>query len=86
MKSDAVFKKQRASKVPFHLQDKFNSSLDILEQYEIISPVNKEKQPKRVTFISPVIILAKGEALKIALDARYLTSLIDEPKCNWPIE
>ena len=83
---DAVFKKQRASKVPIHLHDKVNRLLDILEQYKIISPVNKEEQPKGNTFINPVIILAKGESLKIVLDARYLNSLIDESKCNWPIE
>ena len=86
LKPDAVFKKQRASKVPIHLHDKVNRCLDILEQYEIISPVNKEKQPKGNTFINPVITLAKGESLKIVLDARYLNSLIDESKCNWPIE
>ena len=50
------------------------------------SPVNKEKQPKGNTFINPVIILAKGESLKIVLVARYLNSLIDESECNWPIE
>ena len=60
--------------------------MDILEQYEIISPVNKEKQPKGNTFRNPVIILAKGESLKIVLDARYLKSFIDDFKCNWPIE
>ena len=75
LKPDAVFKKQRASKVPIHLQDKVNRLLDLLEQYEIISPVNKEEQP-RTTFIKPVIILAKGESLKIVLDSRYLNSLI----------
>ena len=86
LKLEAVFKKQRANKVPIHLQDKVNRLLDILEQYEIISPVNKEDQPKGKTFINPVIILAEGESLKIVLDARYLNSLIDESKCNWPIE
>ena len=86
LKPDAVFKKQRASKVPIHLHDKVNRLLNILEQYEIISPVNKEEQPKGNTFINPVIILAKGESLKIVLDARYLNSLIDESKCNWPFE
>ena len=45
LKSDAIFKKQRASKVPIHLQDKDNRLLDILEQYEKFSPVNKEEQP-----------------------------------------
>ena len=36
--------------------------------------------------MNPVIILAKRESLKIVLKARYLNSLIDEYKCNWPIE
>ena len=86
LKADAVFKKQRASKIPIHLQDKVNRLLEILEQYEIISPVNKEEQPKGNTLIKPVIILAKGESIKVVLDPRYLNSLIDESKCNWPIE
>ena len=69
LKPDAVFKNQRASEIPIHLQDKVNRLLDILEQYEKISPVNKEEQSKGNTFINPVIILAKGESLKIVLDA-----------------
>ena len=64
LKPDAIFKKQRASKVSIHLQDKVNILLDVLEQYEIISPVNKEKQSKGNTLINPVFILAKGESLK----------------------
>ena len=83
---DAVFKKQRASKVPIHLHDKVNRLLDVLEQYEIKSPVNKEEQPKGNSFINPVIILVKGESPKIVLDARYLNSLIVESNCNLPIE
>ena len=62
--------------VPFHLQDKVNRVVDILGQYEIISPVNKEEQQKSNTFINPVIFLAKGESCyqscqKTVLDARY---------------
>ena len=60
-----MFKKQRASKVPIHLHDKVNRLLDILEKFEFVSPVNKEEQPKGNTFINPVIILAKGESLKL---------------------
>ena len=37
LKPDAIVKKQRASKVSIHLQDKVNRLLDILEQYDIIS-------------------------------------------------
>ena len=86
LKLDAIFKNQQASKVPIHLQDKVNRILDILEKYEMYSPVIKEEQPERNTFKNPVNILAKGESLKIVLDARYLNSLTDESKCNWPIE
>ena len=60
--------------------------IDIQEQYKIISPVNKEEQPKGNTFINDIIIIAKRESLKIFLDARYLSSLTDESKCNRPIE
>ena len=54
LKPDAVFKKQRASKVPMHLHDKVNRLLDILEQYEIISPVNKEEQQKETPSLTPL--------------------------------
>ena len=50
------------------------------------APQFKEQQFKGNTFINLVIILAKGESLEIVLDGRYLNSLIDESKCNWPIE
>ena len=80
LKSDAVFKKQRASKISFHLKYKVKRLTDILEQYKIFSPVNKEEQPKGNTFINTVTILANGESLKIVLEARYLNSLIDESK------
>ena len=43
LKADAVFKKQRASKVPIHLQDKINRLLKILEQCELISPKKRRK-------------------------------------------
>ena len=86
IKPHALFKKQRSSKVSIHLQDKVNRLLDVLEQYEIFSRVNKEEQPKGNTFINRVIILAEEESFKIVLEARYINSLIDESKFNWPIE
>ena len=48
--------------------------------------MNKEQLSTGNTFTNPVIILRKRESLKIVLDARYLNSMIDESKCNWPIE
>ena len=57
-----------------------------MKKNDIIAPVNKEQLSTGNTFTNPVIILRKGESLKILLDARYLNSMIDESKCNWPIE
>ena len=51
LKPDAVFKKQRASKVPIHLYDKVIRLLDILEEHAIISP-KKEKNNQNETPLS----------------------------------
>ena len=51
-----------------------------------ISPVNKEEHSRGNIFINPVLIIAKGEPLKIVLDAKHLNSLFDEPKCKWSVE
>ena len=47
LKPDVVFKKQRTSKVQIHLHDKVIRLLDNLEQYEMISPIIKEKKQKK---------------------------------------
>ena len=86
MKTDAIFKKRKRSKVPIHLRERIQKLLDVLKKYDIIAPVNKEQLSTGNTFTNPVIILRKRESLKIVLDARYLNSMIDESKCNWPIE
>ena len=86
MKKDALFKKQRISKVLIHLRERIQKLLDILKKYDIIAPVNKEQLSTGNTITNPVIILRKGESLKIVLDARYLNSMIDESKFNRPIE
>ena len=41
MKKDAIFKKQRISKVPIHLRDRMQKLFHVLKKYDIISPVNK---------------------------------------------
>ena len=86
MKKDAIFKKQRISKVPIHLRERIQKLLDVLKKYDIIAPVNKEHFSTGNTFTNQVFFLRKGESLKIVLDARYLNSIIDESKCNWLIE
>ena len=80
LKATAVFKKQRATRIPPQLQDKVQHLLDILTHFDIISPVNKDSLITGNTFINPVIILKKGESLKIVLDARQLNTIINETK------
>ena len=86
MKTDAIFKKQSISKVPIHLREPIQKLLDVLKKYDIVATVNKEQLSTRNTFTNQVIILRKGESLKIALEARYLSSMIDESELNWPKE
>ena len=86
MKRMQLSKKQRISKVPIHLRERIQKLLDVLKKYDIIAPVNKEQLSTGNTFTNPVIILRKRESLKIVFDARYLNSVIDESKCNWPTE
>ena len=72
--------------MPIHFRERIQKLLDVLKKYDIIAPVNREQLSTGNTFTNPVIILRKGESLKNVLDARYLSSMIDESKCNWPIE
>ena len=86
LKATAIFKKQRATRIPLQLQDKVQLLLDMLTHFDITSPVNTDTLSTENTFINPVIILKKRESLKIVLDARQLNTIIDETKCSWPIE
>ena len=72
--------------MPLQLKDKVQHLLDILTRFDVISPVNTDSLTTGNTFINPVIILKRGESLKIVLDARQLNTMIDETKCSWPIE
>ena len=86
LKVTAIFKKQRATRIPLQLQDRVQHLLDILTPFDLISPVNTDSLAPGNTFINPIIILKKGESLKIVLDARQLNTMIDKTECSWPIE
>ena len=43
MKKDAIFKKQRISKVPIHLRERIQKTVRCIKKYDIIAPVNKEQ-------------------------------------------
>ena len=38
------------------------------------------------SFINPVIILPKGNIVKLVIDSRYLNSITDLSKCSRPLE
>ena len=83
LEATAVFKKQRATRIPLQLQDQV---LNILTHFEFKAPINTDSLDMGNTFINPVIILKKGESLKIVLDASQLNTMINETKCSWTIE
>ena len=85
-KATAIFKKQRATRIPLQLQDKVQHILNILTHFDIMAPVNTDSLTTGNIFINPVIDLRKGESLTIVLDARQLNTMIDETKCSWPIK
>ena len=70
LKATAIFKKQRATRIPLQLQDRVQHLLDILTHFDIIAPVNIDCLTSGILFTNPVIILKKRESLKIVLDAR----------------
>ena len=64
MKTDAIFKEQRISKVRIHLRERIQKLLDVLKKYDIFAPVNKEQLSTGNTSTNPVIILRKNRILK----------------------
>ena len=86
LKATVIFKKQRATRIPLQLQDRVQHLLDILKHFDITASVKADSLTTRNTFINRVIILEKGESLKIVLDNRQLNTMIDKTKCSWPIE
>ena len=65
MKKDAIFKKQRISKINTDTPSRTNTkTIRHIEKIRHNSPVNKEQLSTGNTFTNPVIILRKGESLK----------------------
>ena len=86
LKATAIFKNQRATRIPLQLPDGGQHVLNILTHFDIIATVNTDSLTTGNTFIYPVFIFEKRESLKIVLDARQLSTMINETKCSLPIE
>ena len=65
LKETAVFKKQRATRMPLQLQERVQHLLDIITHFDIIAPVNTDSLTAGNTFINPVIILKKEIRFKL---------------------
>ena len=67
------------------MEDSVQHLLDNLTRFDNIAPVNKDTLTTGNAFNNPVVILKKGELLKIVSDAGQLNTMIEENKCSWPI-
>ena len=83
-KKDCEFKKQRPSKVPLHLRDKLETSMDELIQAGITRELTEHDDLKS-WFVNPIIVLPKNDYVKLVIDARYLNSITDTSNSSWSL-
>ena len=82
---NSTLTKQRPSKVPLHYQEKLENLLEQLCKTGIIREMGYDKDLGS-EFIIPIIILPKGNTVKLVLDARYLISITDLSQYSWLLE
>ena len=82
---NSTLTKQRPSKVPLHYQEKLENLLEQLCKTGIIREMGNDKEMGS-EFINPIIILRKGNTVKLVIDARYLNSITDLSRYSWPLE
>ena len=80
-----VLTKQRPSRVSLHYQEKLNDLLDQLCNSGIIREIGSNTEMGS-ELINPIIILPKGNIVKLVIDARYLNSKTDLRRYSWPLE
>ena len=89
LKENCKLQTQRPTKIPIHYREKLNKLLVELEKHNIIKQIGstpEEKQNIGTTFLNPLIIIPKGDTIKIVLDARHLNSCTNQTFESWPIE
>ena len=89
IKDNCKLHTQRPCKVPIHYRDRINKLLLELEKYNIIKQIGSttdEKHTIGTTFLNPLIIIPKGDAIKDVLHARHLSSNTDQELQSWPID
>ena len=87
LQKDAILKKQRPSRIKLNYQEKLDTLIKNLIEAKIIKEMGNENDEEMGTaFINPVILIPKGEVLKLVLDARFLNSCTDLTTYSWPLE
>ena len=74
IKENCKLQTQRPSKVPIHYRDRLNKLLTELEKYKIIKQIGSSSDEKHTigtTFLNALIIIPKGDSIKVVLDARH---------------
>ena len=85
LKKVAELRKERPSKVPLHYRDRLEILLNELQRAEIIREMGSDIEMGSL-FTNPIIILPKGDTVKLVIDARYLNSISDLSDYSWPVE
>ena len=89
LKPNAKLQTQRPTKVSVNFRDKLEKLLDELEHHNIIRQISSTPGDKSIygtTFSNPLIIIPKGDTIKVVLDTRHLNSNTDQSFVSWPIK
>ena len=88
LKEGAILKKQRSSKVKLQQIEKFEALIGSLTKAKIIEEVGQNIDVKIMgpAFINPIILIPKGEHLKLVIDARFLNSVTNLDSYSYPLE
>ena len=82
---NSTLTKQRPSEVPLLYQAKLENRLEQLRKTDIIREMGNAKEMGS-EFINPIIILPKGNTVKLVIDTRYLISITDLIRYSCPRE
>ena len=72
----AELRKQRPSKLPLHYRNRLEILLIELQRAGIIPEMGSDVEMGSL-FTNPIIILPKGDTVKLVIDARHLNSITD---------
>ena len=85
LKPKVELKRQRASKVPLHLEDKFEKLLTQLKDAHIIRELGDDDEMGSL-FVKQIILMPKNDYVKLVISARYLNSVTDLTNYSWELE